>query len=152
MNKHKHQVFLGSSKESIWLAKEVEGALHRVDSIALDAWYHFGSWSLGQATLENLERRLNESDFAIFVLSKDDSVQSRNSPQRPPPRDNVILELGLFMGHPDTLARPHDDVAHMVWSAISSSFSSRKPNSARDALSQILGTPRREGIAAATES
>ena len=98
MKPHKHLVFLGSSKEFIWLAKEVEGALHRVDSIALDAWYHFGSWGLGQATLENLEHRLNDSDFAIFVLSDDDLVQSRNSPPRPAPRDNVIFELGLFMG------------------------------------------------------
>jgi hypothetical protein len=82
----------------MWLAKEIEGALHGSRGIEIDAWYHFGSWPLGNATLETLENRLNDSDFAILVLSGDDLLQSRVGAPRPAPRDNVIFELGLFMG------------------------------------------------------
>ncbi len=98
MSKVKQTVFLGSSGEATWLAKEIEGALRSSRSIVLDAWYHFGSWDAGRATLEVLERRLEEADFAILILSEDDLTQSRGSSPTPSPRDNVLLELGLFMG------------------------------------------------------
>jgi len=94
----KQTVFLGSSGEATWLAKEIEGALRSSKSIVLDAWYHFGSWDAGRATLEVLEDRLQQADFAILVLSEDDLIQSRGSAPTPSPRDNVLLELGLFMG------------------------------------------------------
>jgi len=38
-----------------------------------------------------------QSDFGILVLGPDDTVVSRGSEQRAP-RDNVVFELGLFMG------------------------------------------------------
>src|SRR5215469_12749025 len=98
MRSHKHRVFLGSSSESRWLAREIEGALQGFDSVAVDAWYHFGSWQPGSSTLESLEVRLRECDFAVLVLSDDDWTQSRDDPPRPAPRDNVIFELGLSMG------------------------------------------------------
>lgn len=98
MNAHKHKVFLGSSSESKWLAREVEGALQGFDNVEVDAWFHFGSWSLGAPALETLESRLRECDFAILVLAGDDWLQSRGAAARPAPRDNVIFELGLFMG------------------------------------------------------
>jgi hypothetical protein len=40
---------------------------------------------------------VTQFDFAILVLSPDDIVQSRNDSNLGP-RDNVIFELGLFMG------------------------------------------------------
>ena len=94
----KHKVFLGSSGESKWLAREIEGSLQDFDTVEVDAWYHFGSWSAGASTLESLEHRLRECDFAVLVLSDDDLTQSRDNPLRPSPRDNVVFELGLFMG------------------------------------------------------
>jgi len=36
-------------------------------------------------------------DFAILLLTPDDIVQSRST-ELASPRDNVIFELGLFMG------------------------------------------------------
>lgn len=38
-----------------------------------------------------------DSDFAVLVLTPDDTVTSRRLEQ-PAPRDNCIFELGLFMG------------------------------------------------------
>jgi len=98
MHLHKHRVFLGSSSESKWFAREIEGSLQGFDTVEVDAWYHFGSWSPGSSTLESLEARLRECDFAVLVLSDDDWTQSRDNLPRPAPRDNVVFELGLFMG------------------------------------------------------
>lgn len=98
MTSHRHTLFLGSSSESMWFAREIEVTLQAFKTIEIDAWYHFGSWPAGASTLETLEARLRESDFAVLVLSEDDMTQSRSDPARPAPRDNVVFELGLFMG------------------------------------------------------
>ncbi|MBB6487943.1 TIR domain-containing protein [Rhizobium lusitanum] len=47
--------------------------------------------------LDNLIRVTSQVDFAIFLLTPDDDVTSREK-NALAPRDNVILELGLFMG------------------------------------------------------
>jgi len=96
---HKQRIFLGSSREGEWLAREIAGDLYRFkDSIEVDAWYYFGSWAQGSSTLESLETRLRECDFAVLVLSDDDWTQSRADQPKPAPRDNVVFELGLSMG------------------------------------------------------
>jgi CRP/FNR family transcriptional regulator, cyclic AMP receptor protein len=47
--------------------------------------------------IESLEKNLKAADFAALIISPDDKVVSR-SKRRSAPRDNVIFELGLFMG------------------------------------------------------
>jgi CAP12/Pycsar effector protein, TIR domain len=95
---YKQEVFLGSSREAMWLARAIEGVLSTFEEIEVNAWYHFGSWELGTSTLESLEARLSECDLAVLVLSDDDWTQSRDNEPRPAPRDNLLFELGLFMG------------------------------------------------------
>ena len=56
-----------------------------------------GVFNLGHNTLESLERLLADFDFAVLVLSADDIVTSRETTQSAP-RDNVIFEMGLFVG------------------------------------------------------
>jgi predicted nucleotide-binding protein len=51
----------------------------------------------GGYPLEALEKQVNQSDFAIAVAEPDDVVESRGTRQRTM-RDNVLFELGLFMG------------------------------------------------------
>ncbi len=97
MQKETHTIFLGSSSESKSIAREIERYMHSLD-YKVDAWYHCGSWVPGGSTLESLESRLEQSNFAILVLSDDDLVQSRGSQPKSAPRDNVIFELGFFMG------------------------------------------------------
>jgi hypothetical protein len=48
--------------------------------------------------IEALEAELAQSDFAILTLTADDQVCSRAHTSMAP-RDNVLFELGLFMGH-----------------------------------------------------
>lgn len=47
--------------------------------------------------LDSLEDQLDSSDFAIAIASPDDVVESRGK-STDTARDNVIFELGLFIG------------------------------------------------------
>jgi CRP/FNR family cyclic AMP-dependent transcriptional regulator len=47
--------------------------------------------------LEDLEREIDQADFAVAIAHPDDHTKSRGQ-KWPAPRDNVIFELGLFMG------------------------------------------------------
>ena len=54
--------------------------------------------------MESLERELDQSDFAIAIAQPDDLTESRGE-AKPTPRDNVIFELGFFMGRLDGTVR-----------------------------------------------
>ena len=47
--------------------------------------------------IEALEEELAQSDFAVLTLTPDDQTESRGKVSMAP-RDNVLFELGLFMG------------------------------------------------------
>ena len=59
-------------------------------------------WSTGvfgasRFPIEDLEAQVKAADFALLVAGMDDEVTSRGIVSGAP-RDNVIFELGLFMG------------------------------------------------------
>jgi hypothetical protein len=56
-----------------------------------------GTVGVGDVTVDALLNALPRFDFAVLVLSPDDVTTSRASTSASP-RDNVIFELGLFMG------------------------------------------------------
>ncbi len=56
-----------------------------------------GVFGLTQGTLESLVLALERFDFAVLVLTVDDLIVSRDT-ERPAARDNVVFELGLFVG------------------------------------------------------
>lgn len=96
----KPTVFIGSSVAGMKVARAVEDNLtHNADACRWD--HTFGP---GSANLENLTRMVDTVDFAAVVLSPDDLtiVNGVNDPDGRPrlntPRDNVVFELGLFMG------------------------------------------------------
>lgn len=94
MNEHMPSVFIGSSTEGLDVAREVELQLQRD---AITTIWKDGVFGLGSGTLESLMKVLEQFDFAVMVLSPDDLIESR-SQSYASPRDNVIFELGLFMG------------------------------------------------------
>ncbi len=87
-------VFIGSSAEGLPVAQEVE--LHLQD-VAITTLWKDEVFSLGNSTLESLMAALERFDFAVMVFSPDDVLESRSTGYVSP-RDNVVFELGLFMG------------------------------------------------------
>lgn len=87
-------LFVGSSSEGLKVAKAVQLLLDHACEVTI--WSQ-GVFGLSQGTLESLVNALDDYDFAVLVLTPDDLVTSRNSASAAP-RDNVLFELGLFMG------------------------------------------------------
>jgi len=87
-------VFIGSSAEGLEIASAVQVLLDRACEPTI---WHQGVFGLSGGTLESLVKRLNSFDFAVLILTPDDVVISRDTTQQSP-RDNVLMELGLFIG------------------------------------------------------
>lgn len=89
----KPKVFIGSSSEALPIAKALELNLSSCD---IYLW-NSGVFDLSQSALEDLENKASLYEYAILVLAPDDWVCTRGNEFRAP-RDNVLFELGLFMG------------------------------------------------------
>lgn len=86
-------VFVGSSVEGLPMVEAIVVNLERTCEVV--PWTTlFGP---SEYTIEALEANLDGFDFAILVLTADDIVESRGALLNAP-RDNVLVELGLFMG------------------------------------------------------
>ena len=93
--KSKPRVFVGSSSEGLEIAQIIQSELHRDYSVEI--WNQNTVFGLGTATIEALESAVDAYDFGIFIFTPDDEITMRGS-QHKVPRDNVIFELGLFIG------------------------------------------------------
>jgi CRP/FNR family cyclic AMP-dependent transcriptional regulator len=88
-------LFVGSSAEMIAVVREVHNQFAH-DDIVVRPWTTdvFGA---SKFPVEDLEDEVKRADFALLVVTPDDKVRSRHE-QSDAPRDNVVFELGLFMG------------------------------------------------------
>jgi len=91
---NKTSVFIGSSSEGLPFAQAIRSLVVADAEITL---WNEGFFKLGETFIETLVNALPRFDFAILVLTPDDLISSRNA-EKLGPRDNVIFELGLFMG------------------------------------------------------
>ncbi|MFI6689651.1 TIR domain-containing protein [Streptomyces sp. NPDC050485] len=87
-------LFAGSSSEGLRIAEAVQVVLDPVCEVEL--WTQ-GDFGLTQGTLESLVMALPRFDFALLVLTADDLTIARGI-EKAPARDNVLFELGLFIG------------------------------------------------------
>lgn len=87
-------VFIGSSAEGLNVAQAIQVNLDHACEVVL--WSQ-GVFGLSEGTLETLVAALDTYDFAVLVVTPDDMVTSRQKEQNAP-RDNVLLELGMFIG------------------------------------------------------
>lgn len=90
----KIRLFIVSSAEALEIARTIQNALEHdftvvvwTDGVFRASWY----------PVESLEKQLDQSDFAIAIAQPDDITESRGV-SAAVPRDNVIFELGLFIG------------------------------------------------------
>ncbi len=88
-------LFLGSSVESLPIAREIQLGLKH-DNVEVAVWTD-GVFGPSGVPLDDLLKTVNESDFAVFIISPDDEVKSRER-ELNAPRDSTVFELGLFMG------------------------------------------------------
>ena len=88
-------MFVGCSTESLPIGRAIQSAFEP-DPIVVRVWTE-DTLKASQFPVESLERESARVDFAALVLSPDDTVISRDSEVQAP-RDNLVFELGLFMG------------------------------------------------------
>lgn len=89
------RAFIGSSTEGLLVANKIQELL--AHDLSVVVWNQGTVFGLGDATLEALEAAVLEYQFGIFVFTPDDHLHSRGE-TNPVARDNVLFELGLFIG------------------------------------------------------
>jgi Predicted nucleotide-binding protein containing TIR-like domain/Histidine-specific methyltransferase, SAM-dependent len=90
----KKRMFIGSSTESLDVADAVQVNLDKAFEVTV--WTQ-GIFELSKSTLESLMKALDDFDVGIFVFAPDDVTKIRGS-EHQTVRDNVLFELGLFIG------------------------------------------------------
>lgn len=88
------KVFVGSSAESLDVAYAIQENLERDAEITV--WPQ-GVFDLSRTTVQSLTKTLIASDFGIFVFAPNDTLRLRKKTYAAV-RDNVIFELGMFVG------------------------------------------------------
>ena len=90
----KARVFIGSSSEQVDTAYAIQRNLERTcDATVWDQ----GVFALTSNILDDLVAVLDRTDFGIFVFGLDDLTTIR-AKEYQSTRDNVVFELGLFIG------------------------------------------------------
>jgi hypothetical protein len=90
----KPRLFVGSSKEGLEVARAIEDNLARDVEVTL--WTQ-SVFEPSNFALDDLLRKLETSDFGVFVFTPDDVLKMRGNTHKVA-RDNVIFELGMFFG------------------------------------------------------
>jgi Predicted nucleotide-binding protein containing TIR-like domain len=90
----KPRLFVASSAEAKRLALAVQENL--ADDARVTVWSQ-DAFQIGENTIDELGRNLKRSDFGVFIFAPTDIVTIRERSQ-PAARDNVVLELGMFIG------------------------------------------------------
>jgi hypothetical protein len=89
----KPRVFIGSSSESLATAYAVQELLPDME---VTVWTQ-GIFRLSSSILDDLIEVLDNTDFGVFVFTPNDLITIREQ-QFQAVRDNVVFELGLFVG------------------------------------------------------
>jgi hypothetical protein len=95
----KPTLFIGSSTERLPIARGLKQIL--TDCADVTVWDEAPEFEMGEAILNALIKVGEYYDFALLVFGRDDTTMMGDK-ELPAVRDNVIFELGLFMGHMGT--------------------------------------------------
>lgn len=90
----KPKIFIGSSTERLEIAYGIQ---QRLEADATTTVWTQGVFNLSTTNLDVLIGALDKFDFAIFVFHPDDVTNIRDNKLNTV-RDNLIFELGLFIG------------------------------------------------------
>ncbi len=89
------KIFIGSSTQGYATATKIKDCLSDKNDCTL--WKDPLVWEANKSTFDNLLRMVGNFDFGIFVATADDLTLA-NDKIVLQPRDNVILEMALFLG------------------------------------------------------
>ncbi|MEJ6080306.1 nucleotide-binding protein [Vibrio sp. 1-Bac 57] len=90
----KPRIFIGSSVESLPIADAIAENLEFDAEVTI---WRSGTFNLSSNTLDDLIQKSKSVDFSVFIFSPDDLAIMR-AKERYVVRDNVLFELGLFIG------------------------------------------------------
>lgn len=90
------RVFIGSSTEAKNAMEELAEWIEDIGHTPCP-WTDHHLFPLGSTTFESLHQIAQQVDAAIFIFSDDDIIWYRGDKSKSP-RDNVLLEYGLFSG------------------------------------------------------
>lgn len=95
----KKRLFIGSSSEELDLANSAKKILEKDFEVIVwnDSIWDTAVFRINQNFLSDLLKATLKFDFGILIGSKDDTVVYRGT-EMLQPRDNVLFELGLFLG------------------------------------------------------
>jgi len=93
--REKIRVFILSSTEALDIAREIQDNFVH-DNFSVVVWTD-GVFKASAYAIESLEQAVEDSDFAVAIAQPDDLTNIRGE-SKPVPRDNVIFELGFFIG------------------------------------------------------
>jgi predicted nucleotide-binding protein len=93
--REKIRLFIICSVEALPVARAIQNAFEH-DPFTTVVWTD-GVFRIASYPLQDLETQIDDSDFAVAIAHADDLTASRGQ-DWPSPRDNVVFELGLFMG------------------------------------------------------
>ena len=89
----KPRLFIGSSSESYGVASACNACLDR--KVEVTVWDKI--FTPGSDTLSSLLNKSINVDFSLFIFTPEDITIMREN-RKPTVRDNVLFELGLFIG------------------------------------------------------
>lgn len=97
------KLFIGSSKEELSLARLAKSLLDKDFDVTIwdEKIWDASIFKLNQNFLSDLLKATLLYDFGILIGTSDDEVVFRDN-VRLQPRDNILFELGLFMGRMGT--------------------------------------------------
>lgn len=90
----KPRIFIGSSTESLGIADAINLNLDHQAEVTI--WRN-GTFDLSSNTIDSLTKKAKSVDFSLFIFSPDDIAIIRDQ-REAIVRDNVLFELGLFIG------------------------------------------------------
>jgi hypothetical protein len=90
----KPRLFICSSAEGRDVAEAIQFSLD--SDTEVEVW-HQNIFKLSDVPLDSLETAVRTNDFAVVVVTADD-VTTKRGVKHVVPRDNVIFELGMFVG------------------------------------------------------
>lgn len=90
----KSKIFIASSSESLQVTRALSANFEHEYEVT--PW-NSGSFTLSSTTINDLVTKSATTDFSIFVFQPDDLLNIRGV-QEHVVRDNVLFELGLFIG------------------------------------------------------